>query len=232
MANGSNWFGKSDGLVYGRDKTKNTERGLPGMRVKIDESRSLRNRRVPSALRNLGTLSALLLLSGCGSVPSSISGFNPANLFYSGSVPPSRPPEEEVAECPEIEIPTGTAALRIGGDQPRVQISITNLARECRLEGDKIRISVGIEGLVLLGQNGTPGTFSAPVFITMKRGERVVASRSQSIAVTIPQNDTQASFTTVQRDFLVPKGGDDLSILVGLGSRGESVSPSPRQKKK
>ncbi|HEY8564167.1 MAG TPA: hypothetical protein VIL65_01610 [Beijerinckiaceae bacterium] len=130
-------------------------------------------------------------------------------------------PVEEVAECPQVDIADGGAALRAGtsADSVRNQITISNVARECIGQPDgSVRLRVGVEGRVLLGPGGAAGRYTAPVRITVKRNDRVFASRALSVPVTVPAGETQATFAIVESDLAVPPGIDGYEIEVGLGS--------------
>jgi hypothetical protein len=199
--------------------------------------------RAPISHPLAGLISAALLTLGlCGGALAQASGTSPSigstlyNLFYYGgtTVPPSQPGEPEEFECPAVEILDGTAALRqeaAGG--VRYQYSMGQTARECQLAGDQIVIKIGIEGRALLGTAGSPGTFAVPVRFVVKRGDKVLASRLQRQSVTIPPNDTQASFVMIEQGIQVPKSGDaDLQILVGFDNGGAKEPAKPKTKKK
>ena len=130
-------------------------------------------------------------------------------------------PVEEVAECPQVDIADGGAALRAGtsADSVRNQITIANVARECVGQPDgSVRLKVGVEGRVLLGPGGSAGRYTAPVRIVVKRNDRVFASRSLAVPVTVPAGETQATFALVETNLAVPPGVGEYEIEVGLGS--------------
>lgn len=147
--------------------------------------------------------------------------------------------EEEEPYCPTVDVFEGGAALRAysGGatgeaGSLRHQISIANLARECRnAPGGGLVVKVGIEGRALVGPVGSSGTFSAPLIILVKRGEAVVARRARNVSVTIPAGQTRASFTVIEEDIAVPPGKGELSILTGLGAAGATEPREGRQRR-
>lgn len=176
-----------------------------------------------------GLLAAVL--SGCttfgGSEPAApavagSSGF--ANIFkYGGTTVPASQTVEEEIDCPSVDVPPGTSAIRTeAGGAVRSQISLGQTARECRSVGNQISIKVGIEGLALLGPAGTPGSFTVPLRIVIKRGETVVATRLYRGSVTIPKNDTQASFIVIEDNIMVPKADGDLAIEAGFDQGGRA----------
>lgn len=132
----------------------------------------------------------------------------------------------EAVECPAVSVADGGAALRRGTSQ----ISIANVARECiERAGGAVAVKVGVEGRALLGTGGGAGRFDVPVTFLLKRGDRVLASRVRRIAVTIPANDTQASFVAIESDMIVPPGTGEYEIEVGLG--GQAAAASPRRRR-
>ncbi len=158
------------------------------------------------------------------------SGFSFSNILYGGSVPPSRPPEEEDPECPAPIYTAEDSVIRVGTDSVRHQISIVNVARECRIVQGKLVISVGVEARVLLGPAGSAGTYSTPVQIVMKRGTKVVASRTTRGSATIPAGGSMGQIVVVEKDFSVPKDGDELIISVNLKGGEPTATPAPKKK--
>jgi hypothetical protein len=165
-----------------------------------------------------------------------------SNLFKFGgtTVPKEAPRETGDVYCPTVGIVEGGAALRAytGGKvgEPsalRHQISIGQLARECVEQPDgSIMIKVGVEGRALLGPAGAAGRFDAPVTFVVKRGDRILASRTQRISVAVPAGDTQASFVTIQDGLVVPPNTGEYEIDVGLtGGAGAKPERSARRKR-
>lgn len=168
--------------------------------------------------------------SQAGSQPESGSGFSFSNVLYGGSVPPSRPPEEEEVECPAPIYTADDSVIRVGSDSVRHQISIVDVARECKLVQGKLMVTVGVQARVLLGPAGSAGTYSTPVQIVMKRGLKVVASRTVRGSVTIPAGGSMRDIVVVEKDFSVPKDGDELMITVNLKGGEPSVTPAAKKK--
>ena len=176
-----------------------------------------------------GLLAAVL--AGCttfgGSEPAApaVAGSSSfANIFkYGGTTVPASQTTAEEIDCPSVDVPPGASAIRNeAGGAVRSQISLGQTARECRSAGDQIAIKVGVEGLVLLGPVGAPGTFTIPVRIVVKRGEKVVATRLYRGNVTIPHNDTQATFVVIEDNIMVPKADGDLAIEAGFDQGGRA----------
>jgi hypothetical protein len=128
------------------------------------------------------------------------------------SVAPAPVPE---VECPQVEIREGGANFRQGDAKAvKIQFTIKNVARECVAAGDSVVFKVGIEGLALIGAAGKPGPASAPVTISVTRGDKTVATRATVAKVTIPADEEQAQFRIIEDGIKVPPGAGDFAITV------------------
>jgi len=149
-----------------------------------------------------------------------------SNLFKFGgtTVPPAAPRATDEVYCPWVGVIEGGAAMRAYaggrvGDPAalRHQISVGQLARECVEQPDgSILVKVGVEARALLGPSGSAGRFDVPVTFTIKRGERVLSSKTQRVSVAIPQGETAGSAVVVQDGLVVPPRMSDYDIDVGL----------------
>ena len=155
-------------------------------------------------------------------------------LFYGGSVPPSREPEYEVT-CPRVTISPGGASInsyaggRAGGPETlRSQISIVDVARECTVRPDgAITVKVGVQGRGLAGPGGAMSRMEAPVRFVIKRDEKIVASASRRAAIDLSSG--QGNFVVVEDKLVVPAGTKEFEIEVGLG--GSGAEPARRQRR-
>ena len=216
--------------------------------------------RLPTALALLVCLSACSALGLGGSSDSDTSSAPPSptrqfleNLALGGPTPatpaapapqtrfPDAVKQQEDFDCPVLDVSANGASIRdfaggpeAGAQNLRHQISITNLARECKDAGANISMKLGVEGSVLLGPAGSPGSFSVPLLFEARIKDKVVASRRETLSVTIPPNETRASFNTVIDAFVIPKD-DETDVFVGLsqgGERGLHLPPHKRRKAK
>lgn len=166
---------------------------------------------------------------------SASSGSSFSEFFRNGgsTVPPPAAPVDDDIECPAVEIFDGGAAIRqTAGPDVRNQISLGQVARECRPAGPgQIAIKVGAEGRVLLGPAGSPGTFSTSVKILVKRGDKVVATRVARASATVPSGDTQATFVLVEDNLIAPRQGEELSIQIGLDPTGRGGEGQRKKKR-
>ena len=156
------------------------------------------------------------------------------NIFKYGGLtkPESMKQDDEEAECPSVQILEGAAAMpQEAGTGVRHQFSVTQTARECRIEGNTIVIKMGVEGRALLGAAGSPGTFTVPVRFVAKRGDKVVASKVQRQTVTIAPGETGTFFVAVEDGIIVPKDGAELELFAGLDAGGGAAEKPQRKKR-
>ncbi|HEY7385001.1 MAG TPA: hypothetical protein VH743_15135 [Beijerinckiaceae bacterium] len=178
---------------------------------------------------------ACLPFTGCSAAAQDAGGFL-RNLFYGGAPPPppGPPAAGEEVDCPPVTVANGGAALRAytGGrtgaaESLRHQISIANVGRECRGQGDgSVVVKVGVEGRALLGPAGSAGRFQAPVHFVIRRGDQVLVNRARSATVTLAAGQTQGSFVIVEEGMVVPAGTGEFEIEVGLGGSGAAARPT------
>ncbi|MBV9431173.1 MAG: hypothetical protein JO137_05055 [Hyphomicrobiales bacterium] len=145
--------------------------------------------------------------------------------------------QKDEFDCPVLDISANGASIRdfaggaeAGAQALRQQISITNIARECQDAGANINMKLGVEGSVLLGPAGAPGTFSIPLFFEARVKDKVVASRRETLSVTIPSGETRAFFNTVVSNFVIPKD-DDTDVFVGLNQGGAPRAGAQKRRK-
>lgn len=181
-------------------------------------------------------LAALLSISACSPVSGGGGPFS--GLFGGGAAATSEAEPAGAASfeafvgadyvaCPRAEVIQGGAAQRVyrGGRSGsnrdlRYQIAINDVARECAATPDgQNRIRVGVQGRVLIGPAGGPGTFTAPVRVVVRTPSQVYENRTQRVSVTIPAGQTLADFVIVEENLQIPASiGDNFIIEVGVGS--------------
>ncbi|RYB01716.1 hypothetical protein D3272_24600 [Lichenibacterium ramalinae] len=143
---------------------------------------------------------------------------------------------EDPLECPTIEILDGTASYRTyaGAEQTneavRYQFSMGEVARDCTKSGKEILLKVGVEGRVLLGPAGAPGSFTVPVRIAVRHdGDgKAVATKFFQVPATIAPGADSTTFQVVSEPIAVPfvtsHSDEDYTILVGFDASGK---PAP-----
>jgi hypothetical protein len=215
-------------------------------------------------MRRFGTFGAIagaLALAGCGGGGSLFGGAatqatTPVEqqqgagatlrnqLLYAGpTVPQSQQPGFNIVEtgvgCPAIDIIENAAGYRGAGSgaqasQVSFQASITGTARECVTQGGQMKIRVGVEGRVLLGQGGRPGSYSVPIRIVVKRRAETVTQRFTRLNVSVPANDVQGDFAYIEENLTVPISSvdpaDEFDIYVGLDPSGQQAARQVRRR--
>lgn len=126
--------------------------------------------------------------------------------------------------CPDVEVRTGAATLMIGSKpgegEPapldvRYQGSIVNTARECHLNAGILTVKVGVEGRVITGPAGGPGTINVPLRIAVVQdgvNPKTVVTKLAIIPVTISNAVDRVTFTHVDPDVAFPMPSPAASV--------------------
>ena len=193
--------------------------------------------------KSFGVLAAsamALALAGCGGRGADSDftmTFGNLLAYNSTKAPPvARLSGELAVECPSVNVAEGQAAYRaMAGAQVRYQFSLGDIARECSAQDSTISIRVGVAGYLLAGQAGGAGTFSVPVKIVVRgqADERIVASRVVRVTASIPNGDTQGTFSFVADaitvPYLRPEADQDYEIFVGIDPKGATPEKPERR---
>ena len=204
-------------------------------------------------------IGALALLAGCGSTMSSMSSSvgnvfskSPLDLFrtpstatQSNSASPDAPEIETDIECPGVLIRDGAATLIVGSNpkeqQPspldvKYQGSIIRTARECHVNNGIMSMKVGIEGRIITGPAGGPGTVEVPMRIAVVQDgvtPKPIVSTFGKEAVTIGGDVDRANFTHVDDTISFPLPRplgllDSYVVYVGF----DPIGAKPPERKK
>lgn len=186
-------------------------------------------------------LAALLALAGC--TGSGTGGLSSAIPFAQSTPLASQPALEDKQEdfgCPAVDVLEGTAGYRVGAPTGgargvQYQASIADLSRECAFAGNTVTIRVGIAGRVLIGEAGKPGTYSVPVRVAVKRGDKAVYSNLRRVSVTVPNGESQADFAHIEEGISLPISSkdpsDEYEILVGFDPTGTAALKRERKRR-
>jgi len=185
-----------------------------------------------SSLSLVTSLALVTVLAGCGTTEQEVTE---RVLFGGQRLPPQQEAAKRELGCPSVDLLDGTAAMRQGArDQARgitFQAAIFDLARECSDNGTTQRIKVGVQGRLVLGDNGTPGTYT--VRVAVRKGDQVVYSKLLPTRVTIPPEETQAPFVTIDEGIALPVTANDpadaYAIFVGLDPHGKAPPEKKRR---
>ncbi len=201
--------------------------------------RNLWIRRGEPLTASLAALFVVGLLTGCTSTE---------NVF--SSTGKTTPPNESEGtakadiDCPTVTVRTGASTWQIttGGSGPtqvRYQGSLGQLARECAVVGETMTMRIGIEGRILVGPKGGPGSVNVPLRIALVQEgpqPKPIWSKFYSLPVTVPQGASQAIFSHVEDDLTFPIPGsrnlDSYVVYVGFDPKGAVASPRPDAKSK
>lgn len=165
-------------------------------------------------------LAAAIGLGGCSSNSLTTNLFGPSfNANNGSSVPAAGVGNSDAAAdlpCPSVSVRTGASTLMIGSKpgegEPapldvRYQGVIVNTARECHVNSGLMTIKVGVEGRVLVGPAGGPGTVEVPLRIAVVRegvNPVTLTTKAALIPVVISQGAERATFTHVEPELAFP----------------------------
>ncbi len=193
-------------------------------------------------------LSLTLALGGCGT---NLLGSSSLDLFKTSSkatTGDNATPTQTDVECPGVEVRTGAATLMIGGKpgepnetgEPsaldlRYQGTIIRTARECQVNAGVMTIKVGIEGRIITGPAGGPGTVEVPLRIAVVQegvNPKTIVSKFTRVPVTVTSAVDRVTFTHVDPDVAFPMPTplaniDAYVVYVGF----DSMSAPPEKKK-
>ena len=204
-----------------------------------------------NALRAGAAVTAVMLLAGCGSTGNYFSG-SALDLFSTSSkattanaAAPAGPEVDTDIECPPVKIRSGAASLSIGMNpkeqepsplQVKYQGSIVRTARECHVANGVMTIKVGVEGRIITGPAGGPGSVDVPVRIVVVQegvSPKTIVSNFGKETVTLTTEADRVNFVHVDGaiSFPLPRPlGLIDSYIVYVGFDPASLGPPPRKK--
>jgi hypothetical protein len=116
--------------------------------------------------------------------------------------------------CPNVDVRQGAGTIAINTNardpqamQLRYQISVAQTARECANLAGNLNIKVGVQGRVVLGPAGTPGTLEVPVrYALVEEGPqpKTVYSKLYRVPVAIGEGQPNVAFTHIEEAMSVP----------------------------
>jgi hypothetical protein len=122
----------------------------------------------------------------------------------------------------------------------RYQASFLQTARECILVGDNLTIKVGVQGRIVVGPAGSPGTINVPLrYALVREGlqRKTLWTKLFMVPVTIPAGELNLPWLHVEEEMTVPRPSaqelDAYVIYVGFDPGGATPShPKPAVKPK
>jgi hypothetical protein len=159
-------------------------------------------------------------------------------------VTPGEPPAE--INCPPVAIRAGASTYAVAapgkqavGNDVRFQATITKTARECVQSGAEITAHIGIQGRIIVGPAGAPGSIEIPVRIAVVQGgvgEKVIATKAYRTTVTMTNDEGSEPFTLVADDMVYPvpsvNDADKYIFYIGFDPQALAPEPKPTRKKK
>ncbi|HXZ46749.1 MAG TPA: hypothetical protein VEH02_08475 [Pseudolabrys sp.] len=125
----------------------------------------------------------------------------------------------------------------------RYQASIVRMARECQVNAGIMNMKVGVEGRIITGPAGGPGTIDLPVRIAVVQegvNPKTIASKFARVQVTVENAADRVPFTHVDSEISFPMPQpialiDSYVVYVGFDPAGapqEKKRPPPKPKTK
>jgi len=213
-------------------------------KMSVEKTRPVR---IPTAVAVLCGMA--LPLAGCGS--SNLFSTSSLDLFNTSSkatTANASEPNSDV-ECPGVTVRTGAATLMIGNKtsegEPsaldlKYQATIVRTARECQVNSGIMNMKVGIEGRVITGPAGGPGTVDVPLRIAVVQegvNPKTIASKFGQVQVTVTGTVDRVPFTFIESDISFPLpqpiGNIDAYVVyVGFDPAGAQEKKKPAGKPK
>jgi hypothetical protein len=145
--------------------------------------------------------------------------------------------------CPGIDYRQGAATYNITDSKStenaalnvKYLASFVKTARECDVHGDNVTIKVGVQGRVVVGPAGSPGTVAIPLrYALVKEGlePAVIWTKFFTFNVTIPSTNLNVPFTHIEEDMTVPipPASELAAYVVYIGFDPESLKSAEKPK--
>jgi hypothetical protein len=140
--------------------------------------------------------------------------------------------------CPPVSIRAGASTYAVAapgkqavGNDLRFQATITRTARDCTLTGGEVVARIGIQGRVIAGPAGTPGTIEIPLRVAVVQGgvqERTIATKVYRTSVSMADvGNTPFSLVAEDLVYPVPPGATGDSYIFYIGFDPQALKPEP-----
>jgi len=214
------------------------------------------DRSVWRGARAVTLIAMALALAGCGST-SDLLKSSPLDLFSSSSKATrdaspnggSGSVSADDIDCPEVQIRTGAATLMVGSKpgegapsalDVRYQGSIIRTARECHVNAGMMTMKVGIEGRIITGPAGGPGTVEVPMRVAVVQegvNPKTVATKFGKEVVTVSNAVDRVTFPHIEPDIMFPLPQplgliDRYVVYIGFDPLGDKLMKRPPVKRK
>jgi hypothetical protein len=145
--------------------------------------------------------------------------------------------------CPSVDYRQGAATYNITDSKStestalnvKYLASFMKTARECDVHGDNVTIKVGVQGRVVVGPAGSPGTVTIPLrYALVKEGiePMVLWTKFFSFNVSIPSTNLNVPFTHIEEEMTVPIPPTDelAAYVIYIGFDPDSLKPAEKPK--
>jgi hypothetical protein len=206
------------------------------------------------ALGACSSVSSLLDTSGADTPAASSPAAPPKPGLLSGIGAPASPTaataelKPDDYACPEVTVRAGAGTLLLGSKSQvgevnamelRYQGSLVRFARDCTPHGGVMSMKVGIEGRVITGPAGGPGTVDVPLRIAVVHegiNPKTIASKFGRESVVVNEAVDRVTFTHVESDisFPLPTPLGDIEryvVYVGFDPLGDKPVKKPPVRK-
>lgn len=149
--------------------------------------------------------------------------------------------------CPEVTVRAGASTLSLGSKPGEVsamdlryQGSLVRFARECKAAAGVMTMKVGIEGRVIAGPAGGPGTVEVPLRLAVVEegpNPKTVLSKLARVPVTVTPENTTVDFTHIDSEvaFPLPRPLAALEryvVYVGFDPTATAPKPQPSRRRR
>jgi hypothetical protein len=216
------------------------------------------SRRFRGGLQGAAWLAAGLALAGCsGSLGSmtpnwfpSVPGFSSVSSKPTdGSALAAAPMPSMDDNCPSADVRAGAGTLAVTtktqqatASDVRYQLTFSEIARQCALSGNVIRMRVGVQGRAVAGPAGAPPQIEVPLrYAVVREGvdPKTIVTKFRRIPVAMPSGSGNVLFTDIEEDLSFPMPPvDELQayvVYIGfdeLGDRPARAVPAKKGKAK
>jgi hypothetical protein len=154
---------------------------------------------------------------------------------------PLEPTAQDYA-CPDVTVRTGTGTLLVNAPKPagaevtpndvRYQGTFVRFSRECAPRAGTMNMKVGVQGRVITGPAGGPGTVDVPLRVAVVREgpePKTVLSKFVRLPVTLSGETGFADFMHIEQDvsFPLPKDAAEMESYVVYVGFDPGAAPKP-----
>jgi hypothetical protein len=198
-----------------------------------------------------------LLAAGCSSSgPATTDGSSSfadrfRSAMASGSAPAPAPAAipggpKALDSCPNVDLRQGAGTLTINNNpkdpsamQLRYQVAVTQTARECSNVSGNLIMRVGVQGRLVIGPAGTPGSIELPLrYAVVQEGPepKTLYTKLYRVPVSIADGQSSVAFTHIEEAISLPMPSaavfDSYVIYVGFDALGAAQQGKPPAKKR